>query len=185
MVPIQQHLDALVHHPQQLADVQPGHLNIVKQLGLRRHLAEYKAPAQGNIQPGQGAVGGVHSADQIEVTGHTEGLFGVRQHNGQCFVRPCALGRLNQRNQLAKNSRNIAPVDFIDDQHPCVVADVSWWRSHQLLNHRREQALIAIDDVFLYLGLGNLLENPTLADVIHANLARICIGEQAGLPPQR
>ncbi len=42
--------------------------------------------------------------------------------------------------------------------------------------------MIAIDDVFLYLGLGNLLENPTLADVIHANLARICVGEQ--LPQQ-
>ncbi|MCY1359175.1 hypothetical protein D9M69_457320 [compost metagenome] len=117
VIAIQQHLDALIHHPQQLTDIHPYHLNVIQQLRPWRHLLEHKAPAQGYIQPGQRTVGGVHGSDQVNILRHAEGLFRVRQFQAQRFLRTVPLGRLDQGDQLTENARNIAPVDFIDDQH--------------------------------------------------------------------
>ena len=121
MVAVQQHLDSLVQRAQQAAYVYLVLLflddHAIKQLGPGRHLFKHKAATQCDIESGQGAVGGVHGADKVEVVRYAKGALGVRQSGGQRLTFPSPLAGFYQGDQLTEDARNVAPVDLVDDQH--------------------------------------------------------------------
>lgn len=51
VIPIQQHLDALVHHLKHLANIDVLDLDLFELLIFRWHLDKGKAAAQGDIRP--------------------------------------------------------------------------------------------------------------------------------------
>ncbi|MNO08727.1 hypothetical protein D3C81_2315340 [compost metagenome] len=52
MVTVQQNLDTLVHHPQQLANIHALDRQAIQQRRPWRHFTEVEATAQGDIQTG-------------------------------------------------------------------------------------------------------------------------------------
>src|SRR5690606_25712357 len=83
---------------------------------VRSDLAEYEAPPQRGVEQCDRAVGGVHRADDVEVTGHAELAFRVRQTHCQRIGHAEALVRLQQRDQLAEDFGDIGAVDLVDDE---------------------------------------------------------------------
>ena len=76
---------------------------------VRHEGHEVEAPAQGGVDEGDGAVGGVHRADEVEVRRQLEALVG-------------AVGRLDrvravleQEEELAEDARQVGAVDLVDD----------------------------------------------------------------------
>ncbi len=85
-------------------------------LGVRHHLDEIKTSPQCGIQQCDRPIGGIHGADDVQVIRHSEFLLGIRERDCRLVITANPLGFFNQRNQLTENLRDIAAIDFIDDQ---------------------------------------------------------------------
>ena len=83
---------------------------------IRHQLHEAEAPAQRGVQQRDGAVGGVHGADEIHVVRHAERLAGEGQQD-----RPAALVALQHGEQLAEDARDVPAVDLVHDQEEAAV----------------------------------------------------------------
>ncbi len=84
--------------------------------GVRGKLGEVKAAAQGGVHERDGAVGGVHGAQDVEVRGDGEALFGVWEAHDELVRCGESLGRLQEGDQLAEDFADVAAVDLVDDE---------------------------------------------------------------------
>ena len=71
---------------------------------------EMKAAAQGEVNQGDGAISGVHRADQVDVGRNAETLTGIGQ-------RHVPLAIFQEQHQLAKDARDVATIDLVNDKN--------------------------------------------------------------------
>ena len=113
---VEEEFDAVVDGLEHLFQVDSVGFQVGKQVRFRHHFDEVEAAAQGGVKQGDGAVGGVHGAQDVDVGRHAEFVAGVRK-DGFCGFRGTqAFGWLNQGDQFAENLGNVAAVDFVDDK---------------------------------------------------------------------
>ena len=72
-------------------------------------LHEVESAAQRQVYQCDGAVGGIHRADEVQVVGQREGLGGVLKAHLLVAV-------FEQEVELAEHLGEVAPVDLVDDQ---------------------------------------------------------------------
>ena len=88
----------------QVALQEAGHGGLVREEG-----DEVEAPPEGQVDQGDGAVGGVHGAHDEQVGGQVERLPGVLQGDRLPAV-------LQEVVQLAEDPRHVGPVELVDQQ---------------------------------------------------------------------
>ena len=76
---VAEYLNTLVDNCEQLLYAYALDIGVVEKLGLREHLDEVETTAYSSIQQGDGAVGGIHGSDDINVVGNAERLLGICQ----------------------------------------------------------------------------------------------------------
>jgi hypothetical protein len=83
---------------------------------IGEHLEEGKASAEGEVELGDGAVGGVEGAEDVEVGGYGEGLLGVGESDGEGVGLAEAFVVFDEGDEFAEDLGDVGAVDFVDDE---------------------------------------------------------------------
>src|SRR6478735_927673 len=102
-------VDELGHPHGAVMDLEPAAKQALHRAVVRHEGHEVEAPAQGCVDERDGAVGGVHRADEVEVGRQLEALVGAVARLDR--VRAV----LEQEEQLTEDARQVRPVDLVDD----------------------------------------------------------------------
>ena len=103
--------DALVQLEQERIERQPVDRGALQHLGVGEEFDERETPAQRGIEQPDAPVRGVHRPDDKDVRWDGERLAAVGQEDTDpAFVE------FEEGDELAEDLRDVAPVDFVDEQ---------------------------------------------------------------------
>jgi len=109
--------DAGVERVEPLAQRNGSARNRAGQRGRIRHqFKETETPAQRGIEQGDGTIRRIHGADDQDIGRHGESFARQRQNH---FLS--ALVLFKQRQQFAKNARDVATIDFVNEENELMV----------------------------------------------------------------
>ena len=91
-------------------------LDHVQQIGIGCQLLEIEAAVQRSVEQGDGAVGGVHRAEDVEVRRQGEALAGAGQRHGDFVRRARAFILLQKRDGFPEHLGDVGAVDLVDDK---------------------------------------------------------------------
>ena len=126
MLTVKQHLDSAVQCRKQTADGNALDFYTIQDTTVRHHLHKAEPATKGGIQQSNGAIRCIHSSQQIDIIRDSKGFVRVWQLGLQFFALPQTLGRLNQSNKFAKDFRDIATVDLVNDEYIGALGAFCW-----------------------------------------------------------